>query len=58
MDKEEIAVVMALPKKAGLIPKYQQIWFQATGEAWQGCLCGGGFERLYRLCVNYNNKIK
>ena len=57
MNDEEIAAIMALPKKAGLVPKYKRIWKTATGSDFNDCLCGGGFERLYRLCVNYNNKI-
>lgn len=58
MEKKEINDIMSKPKSANLVNKYKEIWLIATGERFTSCLCGGGYERLYRLCVNYNNKIK
>lgn len=58
MSEKEIIELMSLPKTTNLINKYKEIWLIATGERFNACLCGGGFERLYRLCVNYKNKIK
>jgi len=58
MTDEEIKVIMALPKSAGLVPKYKAVWKHITGKPFEGCLCGDGFNRLYNLCKNYSRKLK
>lgn len=35
-----------------LIPKYKEIYKILTKRPWEGCLCGGGFIRLYKTCLN------
>lgn len=49
---------MKLPKSAGLVSKYKQIYYIATGQSWNGCLCGSGFQRLYSTCLNFSKDSK
>lgn len=58
MEKEEIIAAMDKPKAASQVPVYRIIYQQVTGKPFKGCLCGGGFENLYRVCKNYAEALK
>ena len=61
ISRKELEVVMKLPRKAGLINKYKEIYKLATGVAWNSCLCGEGYNRLYNTCLNFSkdtNKLE
>lgn len=59
LTKQEIIDIMLVQKKsASNINKYRLIYQQATGNKFKGCLCGNGFNLLYKTCHNFANKIK
>ncbi len=53
MESEEIIKVMSAKRSAALVNKYRIIYQIATGKPFRGCLCGNGFDNLWRVCKSY-----
>lgn len=58
MDRDEIINTMSKPRSAALVPLYRQIYLMAAKKPFRGCLCGNGFDNLWRTCKGYADVLQ
>lgn len=58
MTKEEIIEVMDKPMRSVYKVQYLEIHMLSTGVPFTRCLCGSGFNQLYKICKNYAEALK